>query len=165
MAGVFETWWNAIVAGVGSEIDGQVIRFYTDAEQSKYGQGAPPAINYRFVDDSYAPADSIRRGAGNGPDAIFTCATRIGMHVWAKTYDQAHEMRRRIIVALHTAARGSFQNYRLEGGTWVTNDIVQTNGVAYVFGLIWMIPIVRNDETTAVINAMPDDVGIQTPGS
>ena len=153
MAGVFDTWWAAIVAGVGTQIDGHAIKAFDDNDQGKFGQGAPPAINMRFVDDAYGPAKSARGGRG-GADPIWTCATRIGIHIWGRGADQVHEIRRRLIVALHNAC--GHGNYRLEPGTWNTGTVV-TSGCIYVLGVIWDIPIARDADATAVISEFDND--------
>ena len=160
MAGTFDTWWNAIKAGVGTSIDGKTIGFYADGQEGQFEKGNYPALNYRFVDDTYGPAKSAR-GGHNGADPIWTCSTRIGMHVWGKDAEQVHELRRRLILALHTACRGH-QNYRLEAGTWNTGGDM-SHGVKYVFATIWDIPIVRDAEVFAVIETMTNDVGIEEP--
>lgn len=161
MAGVFDTWWAVITAGVGPTIDGATIRFLDFSEAGQYGQGAPPAVHYRFLDDNYEPTHGIRRGVF-GPDALYACMTRLAVHIWGATPEQVHELRRRVIVAHHNPAHG---NYRVEGGAWNTGDVVSKRGASYVFPVAWDIPIVRDEETTAVVNAMPDDVGIKQIGS
>lgn len=157
MVGTFETWWQAIITGVGAVIDGKSIAFFDDLERGKFGQGAPPAINMRFLDDVYSPAHSARGGRG-GADPIWTCGTRVGLHIWGLSPDQVHELRRRVIVALHNVA--GHRNYRLEGGAWNTGTVV-TTGSIYVFAMTWDIPIVRDVEGTAVITEFDNDVGIQ----
>lgn len=154
----FTTWWNAIVAGIDKVIDGQDIAFFDDNDQGKFGQGKPPAINMRFIDDAYLPPKGGRRG-GAGDDPIWSCSTRIGMHIWGRDPDQVHEIRRRLIAALHDVA--SHGNYRLENGAWNTGTVME-KGAIYVFATIWDIPIVRNAGGTAVITQMDNDVGIGT---
>lgn len=158
MAGAFETWWNAIVDGVGDSIDGAAIKFHDQANQGKFDQGSPPAINMRFVDDSYGPPKSAR-GGRDGADPIWTSETRIGLHIWGNDPDQAHELRRRVIVAIHNVA--GHRNYRPEAGAWNTGTVV-TVGCIYVFSMIWDIPIARDAEGTAAINEFDNDLGIQT---
>lgn len=158
MTGVFETWWQAIIDGVGDSIDGAEIKFYDHANQGRFGQGSPPAINMRFVDDAYGPPKSAR-GGREGADPIWTCETRIGLHIWGKDPVQVHELRRRVIVALHNVA--GHRNYRLVDGAWNTGTPV-TVGCIYVFPMIWDIPIVRNAEATGVINEFDNDLGIGT---
>src|SRR5690242_15256143 len=125
----FGAWQAAILKGFDRVIDSKEIAFYGDAEQGKYENGRPPAINFRFVDDSYGPPRSARRG-GVGNDPIWSCATRIGVHIWGADAEQVHEIRRRIIVALHNVS--GHGNYRLEPGAWNTGG-VNDKGSVYVF--------------------------------
>lgn len=154
---VFGKWWKAIVDGVGSSIDGKAIQFFDDSERGSYGQGAPPAVNVRFIDDAYAEPHSARRG-GLGQDVLWRVDMRVSLHVWGVDIEQAHELRRRVIVALHNAAHG---NYRVEGGAWNTGDVASSLGVSNVFVTVWEIPIVRDPEALAVISTFENDVGIE----
>lgn len=160
MAGTFDTWWNAIKSGVTDTIDGSPIAFFVDSQDGPFEKGNWPAVQYRFIDDTYGPPKTAR-GGHNGADPIWTCSTRIGIHIWGRDPDQVHELRRRLIVALRVACAGA-GNHRLEAGAWNTGGVT-TSGVKYEFAMIWDIPIVRDPEGSVVITAFDNDVGIQEP--
>jgi len=152
----FGDWWKAIQARLGEVVDGELvaiqdgkpIKFFSDGEGGKYLKAAPPAMAYELVDDAY---EAVGTGAQRGPGVagpLWRCWTRVKLHVWGKDNGQVHEMRRRLIAALHDEAGTG--NYRLENGAWHSRD-VGSDGVAYVFVAGWALVITRDPGETATV--------------
>ena len=155
-SGPFERWWAAIRARMGEVVDGELvavqdgetIRFFSDNETGKYMDGGPLAMAYELVDDNYVlKGIGAQRGPG-APGPLWICWTRVKLHIWGNTADQTHEMRRRLIAAVHDIAGAD--NYRLESGTWHSRE-VDSAGVAYSFLVGWALVITRDPNETATV--------------
>ncbi len=170
--GLFERKWDAIQARMGEvvagqlvvEQDGMPIRFYSDGETGRYLKSTPPAMAYEVVDDAYTPVGIGTQHGPAGESPLWVCWTRVKLHLWGESHAQTHEMRRRLIAAMHDEFRAD--NYRLENGAWHGRD-VNDKGIAYVFVAAWASVITRVEASTttvAISDFKPLGLEMKNPG-
>ncbi len=170
--GPFERKWEAIQARMGEVVDGQLtvtqdgkaVRFFSDGETRRYTKSTPPAMAYELVDDTYTTGGMGAQRGPSGQSPLCVCWTRLKLHAWGETHAQAHEMRRRMIAAIHDELGAD--NYRLENGAWHGRD-VNDKGVAYVFVSAWASVITRDERATTTViirDFVPMGLEMKNPG-
>jgi hypothetical protein len=74
----------------------------------------------------------------NTPRALATNQSGVEVHLWGRTYEEAEELRDRVVTAVHRVAHGS---YRLVRGRWDEAGETAESGIAYVLLLEMQVPV------------------------
>jgi hypothetical protein len=112
---------------------------------------APPRVVWVPSRDRYGPPEST----GANPRSLRTRLAGCEVHVWGADYDATEALLNLVQAAIHYVTYGSYQLDQGDAGWLALDGPLQNLGRAYVFHVVFKIPVTEAPMKTAPVKSIP----------
>jgi len=112
---------------------------------------SPPRVIWVPSRDRYGPPEST----GANPRQLRTRLAGCEVHVWGRDYEATEELLNLLQAAIHYVAYGCYQLDQGEAGWLALEGPLQNLGRAYVFHVVFKIPVTDAPPVTGPVSQIP----------
>jgi hypothetical protein len=125
---------------------------------------APRRVVFVPVTGSFAFPQVARRTNTAAPP-LADSDERIAAKIWAASLDDAWDIRRRLLQAIHNRTANGGYAYKLDGEStqWLPSEDTNTQGESCTVFFVLTLPIERVDETTAEAETVEQETALVNP--